>query len=47
VDFDIPLQMTGRIGSKCVHGKINGGGPMLTLHTGDGSIRVSKLMATY
>jgi hypothetical protein len=47
LDFDMPLQMTGRIGSRSIHGKINGGGPMLSLHTGDGSIRVSKLLATY
>ena len=42
IDFDMPVQMMGRYG-KSVHGKLNGGGALLNLHTGDGSIKVDKL----
>jgi len=42
IDFDLPVQMSGRMGHS-FHGKINGGGAILNLHTGDGSIKVGKL----
>jgi DUF4097 and DUF4098 domain-containing protein YvlB len=45
IDFEMPVQMSGRIGKR-VHGKLNGGGALLNLHTGDGSIRVDKLEGT-
>lgn len=42
IDFELPVQMVGRMGRN-VRGKINGGGAVLNLHTGDGSIRVDRL----
>jgi Putative adhesin len=38
------LQMTveGSFSSSSIHGKLNGGGPSLTIQTGDGSIHLSK-----
>jgi hypothetical protein len=36
------VTVDGRIGEKNIHGKINGGGNLLTVHTGDGSIRLEK-----
>src|SRR3954468_2153740 len=42
IDFDMPVQMSGRA-SHSFRGKINGGGAILNLHTGDGSIKVGKL----
>lgn len=45
IDFDMPVQMSGRIGKR-VRGKLNGGGALLNLHTGDGSIRVDRLEGT-
>jgi Putative adhesin len=43
IDLDVPVVVTaGRIRGNDVHGKINGGGNLLTIHTGDGSIRLKK-----
>jgi DUF4097 and DUF4098 domain-containing protein YvlB len=42
VTVDIPVAVEGRLGRKNIHGKINGGGNLLTVHTGDGSIRLQK-----
>jgi DUF4097 and DUF4098 domain-containing protein YvlB len=43
IDLDLPVVMTaGRIRHNDVHGKMNGGGNLLMIHTGDGSIRLSK-----
>jgi hypothetical protein len=43
IDLDIPVVMTaGRIRPHNVQGKINGGGNLLTIHTGDGSIHLRK-----
>ncbi|HEY1270812.1 MAG TPA: DUF4097 family beta strand repeat-containing protein [Terriglobales bacterium] len=42
LDVDVPVTVTGRMGSKNIHGKMNGGGNLLTIHTGDGSIRVQR-----
>ena len=42
VDVDMPVAVEGRLGDKNIHGKINGGGNLLTVHTGDGSIRIEK-----
>jgi hypothetical protein len=35
--------MQGDIGKKSVRGAINGGGPTLFIHTGDGSIRLNGI----
>ena len=42
IDFDMPVTVSGRAGKKEVHGQINGGGKLLSLKTGDGSIRLEK-----
>jgi DUF4097 and DUF4098 domain-containing protein YvlB len=42
IDFDMPVTVSGRAGRKEVHGQINGGGKLLSLKTGDGSIRLEK-----
>jgi hypothetical protein len=42
INVDIPVTVEGRLGDKNIHGKINGGGNLLTVHTGDGSIRIEK-----
>lgn len=40
IDIGAPLQVSGRIGGNTVRGTLNGGGGLITLHTGDGSISV-------
>lgn len=42
IDFDMPVTISGRAGKKEIHGQINGGGKLLSLKTGDGSIRLEK-----
>jgi DUF4097 and DUF4098 domain-containing protein YvlB len=42
IDADIPVSVEGHLGEKNIRGKINGGGNLLTVHTGDGSIRLQK-----
>jgi DUF4097 and DUF4098 domain-containing protein YvlB len=42
IDFDMPVIVSGRQGKREVHGQINGGGRLLSLKTGDGSIRLEK-----
>ena len=42
IEADIPVAVEGRLGEKNIHGKINGGGNLITVHTGDGSIRLQK-----
>lgn len=42
IDFDMPVTVSGRAGKKEVRGQINGGGKLLSLKTGDGSIRLEK-----
>ncbi len=42
IDFDLPVVVSGRQGKREVHGQINGGGKLLSLRTGDGSIRLEK-----
>ena len=43
ITLDVPVTVEGRLGEKSLHGKMNGGGNLLTVHTGDGSIRIEKL----
>jgi hypothetical protein len=40
IDIDLPITVTGRVGHRDVRGSLNGGGPVLRLRSGDGSIRV-------
>jgi DUF4097 and DUF4098 domain-containing protein YvlB len=42
IEADIPVAIEGRLGEKNIHGKINGGGNLITVHTGDGSIHLQK-----
>ena len=42
IDLDFPITTEGNIRQNEVHGKLNGGGSQLTIHTGDGSIHLRK-----
>ena len=42
IDFNLPVMVSGRQGKREVHGQINGGGKLLSLKTGDGSIKLEK-----
>ena len=42
ITVDMPLTVSGRLGSKSIRGKLNGGGNLVTVHTGDGSIHLEK-----
>ena len=42
ITVDLPLAVQGRLGEKNIHGKLNGGGNLISVHTGDGSIRIEK-----
>ena len=42
ITADIPVSVDGRLSEKNIHGKINGGGNLITVHTGDGLIRLQK-----
>lgn len=42
IDFDMPVTTEGKIRENEVHGKLNGGGSLLTIRTGDGSIHLRK-----
>jgi putative adhesin len=43
ITTDIPITMEGVISKSRVHGKLNGGGSTLTIHTGDGSIHLKQV----
>lgn len=42
ISLDIPVTVEGTLSTSQIHGKMNGGGQPLSIHTGDGSIRLSK-----
>jgi len=42
ITLDMPVSVEGQLGHNNIHGKLNGGGNLLTIHTGDGSIRLEK-----
>jgi DUF4097 and DUF4098 domain-containing protein YvlB len=42
IDLDMPITTEGKIREGEVRGKLNGGGNLLMIHTGDGSIRLRK-----
>ena len=42
IDLDVPVTTQGKIREHEVRGKLNGGGNLLVIHTGDGSIRLRK-----
>jgi len=43
IDLGFPITITGRMGSHDIRGKINGGGGLLSMRTGDGSIHIERL----
>jgi DUF4097 and DUF4098 domain-containing protein YvlB len=42
ISVGLPVTVEGTFSNSQLHGKMNGGGQPLTIHTGDGSIRLSK-----
>ena len=42
IDLDMPVTTEGSIRGNEIHGKLNGGGNSLRIHTGDGSIHLIK-----
>ena len=42
ITTNVPMAVEGRLDKKDIRGKLNGGGNLLTVHTGDGSIRLEK-----
>lgn len=42
IDLQMPITVLGRLGTRELHGRINGGGKLLSLKTGDGSIRLAQ-----
>lgn len=42
ISVGLPVMVEGSVGSSNMHGKLNGGGATLSIHTGDGSIHLSK-----
>ena len=42
IDLDMPVTTEGKIRTNEVRGKLNGGGSLLTIHTGDGSIHLRR-----
>jgi DUF4097 and DUF4098 domain-containing protein YvlB len=43
ISVDFPVLVSGRWGRHRLQGSMNGGGGLLTVHTGDGSIRLGKI----
>ncbi len=43
VTIDFPVTTSGSFGGSDVRGKLNGGGQMLVVHTGDGPVRLQRL----
>ena len=42
IDLDMPVATSGQMRENEVRGKLNGGGSLLSIHTGDGSIHLRK-----
>jgi DUF4097 and DUF4098 domain-containing protein YvlB len=42
ISLGLPLTIEGSFSNSQIHGKLNGGGQSLTIHTSDGSIRLNK-----
>ena len=42
IQLDMPVTVNGSIERSRIRGKLNGGGPLLEITTGDGSIRIGK-----
>lgn len=42
ISVDVPVEVSGPLGRSRLRGRMNGGGPTLQIHTGDGSIRIGR-----
>jgi DUF4097 and DUF4098 domain-containing protein YvlB len=42
ITLDMPIAVQGRLDKRDIHGTLNGGGNHLSIHTGDGSIRLEQ-----
>jgi DUF4097 and DUF4098 domain-containing protein YvlB len=42
IDLDMPVMAEGKLKQNEIRGKLNGGGKLMTIHTGDGSIHLRK-----
>ena len=42
IELDMPVSAEGKLRENEIHGKLNGGGNLLTIRTGDGSIHLKK-----
>lgn len=42
INVDVPITVSGKLGGNDIRGKMNGGGHLLSVHTGDGSITVER-----
>jgi DUF4097 and DUF4098 domain-containing protein YvlB len=42
ISLELPVTVEGHLSHNDIRGKLNGGGNLLTIHTGDGSIRLQK-----
>jgi hypothetical protein len=43
ITSDLPITLSGSLDESSLRGKLKGGGPILSVHTGDGSIRLKRL----
>jgi hypothetical protein len=43
IHTDLPMQIQGEIGKRTLRATLNGGGPGLYIHTGDGSIELQQI----
>lgn len=43
IDSDLPVEVQGSMEPDSLRGKMNGGGPRLEVHTGDGSVRLRRV----
>jgi hypothetical protein len=43
ITLDLPVQVSGRITRSTVQGSMNGGGPSITIRSGDGSITIGPV----
>jgi DUF4097 and DUF4098 domain-containing protein YvlB len=42
ISLDFPIEVAGSLSGSNIHGQMNGGGPTITLRSGDGNIHVEK-----
>jgi DUF4097 and DUF4098 domain-containing protein YvlB len=43
ITLDVPVTVSGSLSRQSIHGKLNGGGGVISISSGDGSIHVQKL----